>query len=105
MGKSNYHCNFTRRINDDRRTYCKSGAIDGVGLKNKSYIFSFPLPIQYKWFEFQFQWKGNLASMWELYLKRRYKKDHAGIFFSFSMLKLFFLEINIADCRHWDFDN
>lgn len=73
-------------------------------MKNKSYIFSCPLPIPNKWFEFQFQWRGNLASMWELYLKRRKHQDHAGIFFSFSMLKLFILEMNVADCRHWDLD-
>jgi len=42
--------------------------------------------------------------MWEFYLKRRTHKDHAGIFFSFSMLKLFFLEINVADCRHWNLE-
>jgi len=73
-------------------------------MKNKSYTFSFPLPIPNKYFEFQFQYRGNLASMWELYFRRRHKQDHAGIYFSFSMLKLFYIEMNIADCRHWDVD-
>lgn len=30
------------------------------------------------------------------------QRDHAGFDFTFSIYKLFWLNLNIYDCRHWD---
>lgn len=76
-------------------------------MKTKSdigFVWTFPLPIAHKYFEFQWQWRGHLAYGWELYLERRQKQDHAGIFFSCSMPRIFFLQCNIHDGRHWDYE-
>ena len=39
----------------------------------------------------------------EFSLNWSHKQDHAGIRFTFSIYKLFFIEIAIYDHRHWDY--
>lgn len=56
----------------------------------------------YKFFEISFHWRTNLCSWFEFNARIREKCDHAGFYFIFSFLKLFLIEINIYDNRHWD---
>lgn len=75
-----------------------------VDKKRRAFMLWFPV-WKHKTFEFQIELFGGLASMWELDIRHRTKCDHAGWFFSFSMLRLFFVEIVIHDNRHWDKEN
>lgn len=58
-----------------------------------------------KFFEWQFETKRFNNEPFELSLTWSSRRDHAGIDFIFSIYKLFWLNINIHDRRHWDFDN
>lgn len=57
-----------------------------------------------KSFEYQLEFK-NWAQWFECKLAIKKKQDHAGIDFTFSCLKLFWLNLNIHDHRHWDYQN
>jgi hypothetical protein len=58
--------------------------------------------VRHKWVEIQLQLFGNLTSWFELNIRYNDKCDHAGLYCSLSLLKLFFLEINLYDNRHWN---
>lgn len=65
------------------------------------------IPIsKYKSFEYQFEgphWMDR--DIFEFKLSWTRKCDHAGISFTFGIFKLFWMNLNIHDHRHWDFDN
>lgn len=58
-----------------------------------------------KTFEYQFEGPGFSNSWFELETKWTKKCDHAGLWFSFSLFNLFWMNFNISDNRHWDYDN
>lgn len=58
-----------------------------------------------KYFEYQFEGSGFSKSWFELEAKWTRKSDHAGLWFSFSLFDLFWINFNISDNRHWDYEN
>jgi hypothetical protein len=61
-----------------------------------------------KSFEYQIDFGSKLNTIhtpFELSLKVRHKMDHAGIDFIFSVYKMFWMNLNIHDHRHWDYEN
>lgn len=61
-------------------------------------------PSIYKNCEISFQLRTALCSWFEFNIRFLEKCDHAGLYFTFSLLKLFFFEINFYDSRHWNYD-
>lgn len=59
---------------------------------------------KHKSFEYQLE-RDTGHTPFELSLRWSRKTDHAGVQFTFSVYKLFWLNLNIHDHRHWDFDN
>lgn len=67
--------------------------------------FSFPTIFsEHKHFEFSFQWRSQICKWIELSFSYKEKCDHAGLYFVFSFLKLFFIEFSIYDDRHWNYN-
>jgi hypothetical protein len=64
------------------------------------------IPItKFKSFEYQFEFSKNNSltqNPFEFSINWTTKHDHAGIHFTFSIYKLFWMNLNIHDCRHWD---
>lgn len=60
---------------------------------------------KHKHFEFQFESKRFHNNPFELNLRWTLHEDHAGFSFTFSIYKLFWLNISLYDCRHWDYQN
>lgn len=65
---------------------------------------------KHKSFEYQFEGPGFILddphSFWiECDLKWTRKRDHAGISFTFGVRRLFWMNLNIHDHRHWDRKN
>jgi hypothetical protein len=58
---------------------------------------------KHKAFEVTLQSAG--AQPLEISLEYSDKRDHAGLAFVFSCLKLLYFEVRIYDIRHWDWDN
>lgn len=61
---------------------------------------------KHKSFEWQFE-RGSFMcdDPFEFKLSCRRKTDHAGISFTFGHRKLFWMNLNIHDHRHWDRTN
>lgn len=59
-----------------------------------------------KSFEYQFE-RGSFMQndIFECKLIWTRKSDHAGISFTFGIFKLFWMNLNIHDHRHWDDEN
>jgi len=57
-----------------------------------------------KSFEYQIEFDKFHDQPFELSLSWTTKRDHAGIDFTFSIYKLFWLNLNIHDHRHWNHD-
>lgn len=58
-----------------------------------------------KSFEWQFEFGGKFATdLFEFSLQWTLKGDHAGLGFTFSLYKLFWIELQIYDVRHWDYE-
>lgn len=61
-----------------------------------------------KWKSFEYQFEGRNCE-WNKYFECKFKwtckQDHAGIDFYFSLFKLFWMNLNIHDRRHWDYEN
>jgi hypothetical protein len=66
--------------------------------------FSFPTPHIHKFCEFNFHILTDICSWFDLRISYQTKCDHAGLYFRFSLFKLFFLSFNIYDNRHWNFE-
>lgn len=60
---------------------------------------------KHKSFEYQIEFDRFYDQPFELSLSWTRKRDHAGIDFTFSIYKLFWLNLNIHDHRHWDREN
>ena len=63
---------------------------------------------KHKSFEYQFEGSKMMAndpSPIEFSLRRNTKCDHAGIDFTFGIRGLFWMNFNIHDNRHWDYEN
>jgi hypothetical protein len=59
-----------------------------------------------KSFEYQFEKSNFLGSLpYEFELLWSRKIDHAGISFTFGIRGLFWMNLNIHDHRHWDYEN
>lgn len=70
-----------------------------LGLTWGNILFS-----QNKSFEYQLEFGDKLAKdIFELSFDWTTKRDHAGIDFTFSIYKLFWLNLNIHDSRHWNY--
>lgn len=65
------------------------------------------IPIsKHKSFEYQFEDSSFLNdNIIEFQINWSRKRDHAGISFTFGIYKLFWMNLNIHDHRHWDRDN
>lgn len=63
--------------------------------------FSFQIS-RHKYFEFSFQFLSHLCQWFETSFRYREKTDHSGLYIVISLFKLFFLELNIYDNRHWN---
>lgn len=52
------------------------------------------------------QWKDyiNTNKDFDFSFRYRGKQDHAGLYFTLSILKLIFVEWSIYDNRHWDYE-
>lgn len=59
---------------------------------------------KHKFFEWQVEFKRFHDQPFDFSLRWSTKRDHAGIDFTFSIYKLFWLNLNIYDHRHWDHD-
>lgn len=57
-----------------------------------------------KTFEYQIDGLGHTHSYFELSFKWNCKSDHSGPDFIFGIYKLFWININIHDNRHWNYD-
>ncbi len=57
-----------------------------------------------KFFEWQLEFSRFNNDPFELSLRWTSRQDHAGFDFIFSIYKLFWLNINIHDRRHWDYE-
>lgn len=56
-----------------------------------------------KTFEIQLEILNHLTNEWlNFNILWTTKRDHAGVFFTFSCLKFVYFEINIHDNRHWN---
>jgi len=64
---------------------------DIVLSKNKSFEYQLERKFATQPFEFSLSWTT--------------KQDHAGISFTFSIYKLFWISLRIYDHRHWDCEN
>jgi hypothetical protein len=59
---------------------------------------------EHKTLEWQFEKGDNFANeFFELSLAWTRKRDHAGPDFTFSIFKLFWINVNISDHRHWNY--
>ena len=58
--------------------------------ENKSFEYQFDNRFSDQPFEFSLSWTS--------------KQDHAGIRFTFSIYKLFWIELSLYDSRHWNTD-
>jgi hypothetical protein len=59
---------------------------------------------KHKSFEYQLEFKRFVDQPFELSLSCTKKQDHAGMEFTFSIYKLFWLNLKVYDKRHWDHD-
>lgn len=59
---------------------------------------------KFKVLEWQIEGSKFSTNPFEFYLNWKTKTDHAGISFTFSIYKLFWININLNDRRHWDFE-
>jgi hypothetical protein len=57
-----------------------------------------------KSFEYQIEFDKFNDQPFELSLQWTTKRDHAGFDFIFSIYKLFWINLNIHDHRHWNHD-
>lgn len=57
-----------------------------------------------KSFEYQIEFDKFHDEPFEFSLRWTSKRDHAGIDFTFSIYKLFWINLNIHDHRHWNHD-
>jgi hypothetical protein len=78
-------------------------------MKNKVYIhfhlWLIPFFLNFhKYFELSIQFKSELCEWFDFSFRYRGKQDHAGLYFTFSVLKLIFVEWSIYDNRHWDYE-
>ena len=79
---------------------------DELEMKRLNHTKCVKLPLTTnKYFEFQLDLFGSLASNFELSFRHRKNSHHGGLYFTFSVLKVLFIEINIVDNRHWDTEN
>jgi hypothetical protein len=61
---------------------------------------------KHKSFEYQFEGpKFMNGHSFTCKLNWTRKRDHAGIFFTFGIKGLFWMNLNIHDHRHWDIEN
>lgn len=60
---------------------------------------------KYKSFEYQFGGYNFATNPFEFSIRWTTKCDHAGISFTFSIYKLFWINFKIYDHRHWDYNN
>ena len=58
-----------------------------------------------KSFEYQIEFNKFADQPFEFSFRWTTKRDHAGLDFTFSIYKLFWLNLNISDHRHWDREN
>lgn len=65
------------------------------------------IPIcKYKSFEYQFEGSSFMnEDLFEFKVQWTRNCDHAGISFTFGIWKLFWMNLNIHDHRHWDYEN
>lgn len=59
---------------------------------------------QHKSFEYQIEFDNFNGHPFEIHFSWTRFRDHAGIDFTFAIYKLFWLNLNIHDHRHWDDD-
>jgi len=58
-----------------------------------------------KSFEYQLELGSKFADQpFELNIRWSSKGDHAGFNFRFSIYKLFWIEFNLCDNRHWNYE-
>lgn len=57
-----------------------------------------------KSFEYQIEFKKFNNQPIELSFTWTTKEDHAGASFIFSIYKLFWMELSLRDCRHWNYE-
>ncbi len=61
---------------------------------------------KHKSFEWQFEPGSFMGDdRWECNIRWTRNRDHAGISFTFGIYKLFWMNLNTHDHRHWDVDN
>lgn len=59
---------------------------------------------EHKTLEYQIETKKFYNDPFEFNISWTTKQDHAGFDFTFSIYKLFWLNLNIKDNRHWNYD-
>jgi hypothetical protein len=60
-----------------------------------------------KTFDYQFDgpaWYRHNGDVFEFNIKINRHEDHAGLYFSFGIFKLFMIHISLHDNRHWNYD-
>ena|ERR1019366_3001536 len=65
-------------------------------------LFLVPFFGLFKHFELSIQFLTDLCEWFEFSFRYIEKCDHAGLYFTCSFFKLFFIEWSVYDTRHWD---
>lgn len=58
-----------------------------------------------KCFSYQIEVPNPMDDFFEFKLAWTDKEDHAGLYFTFGIKYLFWMNFSIHDWRHWDYDN
>lgn len=60
--------------------------------------------VEHKYFELQIDWRGAMDEWFYFNIETRSDCDHAGVYFGFAFMNLFYVGLTFYDSRHKDRD-